>query len=315
MPNTYSPPPTINFFGAGQTSSVIYYNSQLSSGGLNNTNSVTFTNVTTFTTDVVSVPIAGDYIVTWHCGASALSQNRIYYRIQFTNSSFVSNISGGTLSGGNTVITVASTAGFPSSGTLIIQNEEITYAAISGNTFTGCARGQNGTSSASHPNGSAVTYILLVGDTTTNLHLWSGFVAAGESWFRKVTFSVAGAWTATLQWKTDAGGTASVSGGGFYPWILLIHGTNPMDAINQQQTQYLNAGYTLMTNMDNATYWGTQTTANIINNTNNTTSNTNSIAALSSQVNTLSTNVTNLSNTVSGLTSVSVTSGGIRIKP
>ena len=315
MSNTYSPPSTINFFGANQTSNLIYYNAQNSSGGTSTSNSTTYSTISTFSVIVATVPITGDYLVSWHTGSSAFAQNRVYYRLQFTNSSFVTTVSGGTLSSVNTTITVTSTSGFPTSGSLKIDNEEILYAGISGNTFTGCTRAQNGTSAASHSSGATVTYVLFVGDTTTNLHLWGGSVAAHDTWFRKVTFPASGAWNITLQWKTDSGGTGLVSSGGFYPWIISLYGMNPINAINQQQTQYLNAAYTLMTNTDNAAFWGSQTTSNIINNTNSAASNTNSIAALSSQVNTLSTEVTNLSNTVSGLTSVSVTSGGIRVKP
>jgi hypothetical protein len=47
-------------------------------------------------------------------------------------------------------ITVTSTTGFDSSGTLHIGNEEITYTAVgSSTTFTGCTRGAGGTTAAS----------------------------------------------------------------------------------------------------------------------------------------------------------------------
>ena len=50
-----------------------------------------------------------------------------------------------------TTITVASTSGFDSSGTLHIANEQITYTAIgSSTTFTGCTRGANSTTAAAH---------------------------------------------------------------------------------------------------------------------------------------------------------------------
>ena len=54
-------------------------------------------------------------------------------------------------------IVVNSVSGFPVAGTIKIGNEQITYAAISSATLTGCARGQNGTTAASHSNGDAVT--------------------------------------------------------------------------------------------------------------------------------------------------------------
>ena len=54
-------------------------------------------------------------------------------------------------------IIIGSVAGFPVSGTIKIGNEQITYAAINSATLTGCARGQNGTTAASHSNGDSVT--------------------------------------------------------------------------------------------------------------------------------------------------------------
>ena len=57
-----------------------------------------------------------------------------------------------------TTITVASTSGFDSAGTLFIGNEQITYTAIgSSTTFTGCTRGANSTTAASIASGVTVT--------------------------------------------------------------------------------------------------------------------------------------------------------------
>ena len=47
-------------------------------------------------------------------------------------------------------ITVASTSGFDSSGTLHIGNEEVTYTATTSTTFTGCTRGANDTTASSN---------------------------------------------------------------------------------------------------------------------------------------------------------------------
>lgn len=54
-------------------------------------------------------------------------------------------------------IVLTSSSGFPASGRVKIGSEEITYAAISSNTLTGCARGQNGTTAADHADNAAVT--------------------------------------------------------------------------------------------------------------------------------------------------------------
>ena len=54
-------------------------------------------------------------------------------------------------------IVLDSASGFPTTGTIKIDNEEITYASITSATLNGCARGQNGTTAASHADGAAVT--------------------------------------------------------------------------------------------------------------------------------------------------------------
>jgi len=53
-----------------------------------------------------------------------------------------------------TTITVVSTTGFDSAGTLYVGNEQITYTAIgSSTTFTGATRGANGTTASAHDSG------------------------------------------------------------------------------------------------------------------------------------------------------------------
>jgi len=56
-----------------------------------------------------------------------------------------------------TTITVASTTGYDSAGTLFVGNEQISYTAIgSSTTFTGCTRGANSTTAASIASGVTV---------------------------------------------------------------------------------------------------------------------------------------------------------------
>jgi len=61
--------------------------------------------------------------------------------------------------GTGTTINVASTTGFPSSGTNFIQvdNEEISYTGTTTTSFTGITRNVRGTTNASHSNGATVT--------------------------------------------------------------------------------------------------------------------------------------------------------------
>ena len=71
-------------------------------------------------------------------------------------------VSGGTLSNSNTTITVTSTAGFTATGSLLIDQETITYTGTNAPTntqFTGCTRGVSGTGSGAattHADGAAV---------------------------------------------------------------------------------------------------------------------------------------------------------------
>jgi len=52
---------------------------------------------------------------------------------------------------------MASSTSFASSGTVIIDNELITYTANSGGTLSGLTRGASGTTAASHSSGDTVT--------------------------------------------------------------------------------------------------------------------------------------------------------------
>lgn len=80
-----------------------------------------------------------------------------------------------------TTIPVDDTTGFSTTGTIIIDSEEITYTGISSNSFTGCTRGANGTTAVSHT------------DNTVVYQMWteidSGRTGAGKYTFRRVNFS------------------------------------------------------------------------------------------------------------------------------
>ena len=54
-------------------------------------------------------------------------------------------------------LTLASTTGLDSTGTVHIGSEQVTYTGILGNDITGCTRGANSTTAATHADGVAVT--------------------------------------------------------------------------------------------------------------------------------------------------------------
>jgi hypothetical protein len=58
----------------------------------------------------------------------------------------------------DTTIAAVNGVSFPSSGTLIIDSEQITYTGVASGVFTGCTRGANNTTAAAHVAYSPVTY-------------------------------------------------------------------------------------------------------------------------------------------------------------
>ena len=56
-----------------------------------------------------------------------------------------------------TTLTLVSSTGFATEGTVFVGSEEISYTAVSGNTLTGCTRGANSTTAAAYSSGVVVT--------------------------------------------------------------------------------------------------------------------------------------------------------------
>ena len=62
----------------------------------------------------------------------------------------------GAITNAATTITVVSTAGFLTAGTIQIENETITYTGVTNTTFTGCTRGTSGTTAVLHADATSV---------------------------------------------------------------------------------------------------------------------------------------------------------------
>jgi hypothetical protein len=75
-----------------------------------------------------------------------------------------------------TTLTVATTAGFTASGSLLIENEIITYSGLTATTFTGCGRGASGTTAAVQSIFSGVVQYSTVTIPVTST---TGFAASG----------------------------------------------------------------------------------------------------------------------------------------
>lgn len=74
------------------------------------------------------------------------------------DSDYQTALNGGINSNTTAPLAVTSTAGWPTTGALLIDQEIISYTGISGNTFTGITRGQAGSTGATHANGAAVSF-------------------------------------------------------------------------------------------------------------------------------------------------------------
>jgi len=87
---------------------------------------------------------------------------------------------GGTLSNSDTTITLTSGAQFPTAGTIVIENEQITYTGKSGNNLTGCTRGANSTSAATHADSTVVHNYKFIFTQNHGYRIqdWTGFTIA-----------------------------------------------------------------------------------------------------------------------------------------
>ena len=79
--------------------------------------------------------------------------------------------------GSGTAVTVVSTTGFPSAGTILVDSELITYTSKSSTQFLGITRGTNGTATAGTSNGQAHSD----GSVTQNATDFTGFGSAVQA--------------------------------------------------------------------------------------------------------------------------------------
>jgi len=111
------------------------------------------------------------------------------------------------LGASDTTVGVASTAGFPPSGTLCIRNAEtyeyVNYSGIGTTAFTGLIRGQSGNASLALTNIAAGSNVATA--TTTNLQVGQRIIGAGNTGFPDGTYiSAIGSGTITLSQAATA---------------------------------------------------------------------------------------------------------------
>jgi len=120
----------------------------------------------------------------------------------------VANQLNGAINNSVTTITVDSTTGFPATGRIDIDTELITYTGVTPTTFTGCVRGANGSTAASHLDNAVVT----------NATLW-------EDWGEESSVT-----TVNLEpgsWSLDNFGqilVATIKNGATYTWDPSVGG-------------------------------------------------------------------------------------------
>jgi len=84
------------------------------------------------------------------------------------NVSNASTTTSGSINSSVTTINVASTSGFPTTGTILIDSEVITYGGVTGTSFTGCTRAAQSTTAASHNSGVTVYLVPTITPVTSN---------------------------------------------------------------------------------------------------------------------------------------------------
>ena len=142
-----------------------------------------------------------------------------------------------------TSLTMASSTSFPTSGTVLIDNELITYTSNSGGTLSGLSRGASGTTAASHSSGATVT-------DASNFFAWNA-AASGDIV------------TAPGIWSLDNFGNkviATISNGETFEWD-----SNPTDANSTRATVVTSAptasAFSLVSTPDrHLVFFGTETT-------------------------------------------------------
>ena len=155
---------------------------------------------------------------------------------------FTSTLSSG-INASVTSLTMASSSSFPSSGTVLINNELITYTGNSGGTLSGLTRGANGTTAETHSSGATVT-------DASNFFAWNA-AASGDIV------------TAPGLWSLDNLGNkliATINGGESFEWD-----SNPTDANSTRATIITGAptasAFSLVSTPDrHLIFFGTETT-------------------------------------------------------
>lgn len=156
-----SPPNTsIVAFGTQQYTAIGHYN-DLSTGDITSTVTWASSNTAAASISVSGLATgAGGGSTTISATLGLISASTSLYVTPVLQNLILNGVASNlstSIGSGASSLAVLSTNGFPSSGILLIDSEEIFYNGISGNTFTGLTRGYNSTTAAGHTAGATVS--------------------------------------------------------------------------------------------------------------------------------------------------------------
>lgn len=118
------------------------------------------------------------YVRIWINGQTAPGSAATSTDFRIDMAAGVSATLNGAINASVTTIPLVSAQGLPTSGTVLVDSEQISYTGISANSLTGCTRGVNGTTAATHANG-AVVYQTGVEFWFSNAAMSGGQIVAG----------------------------------------------------------------------------------------------------------------------------------------
>jgi hypothetical protein len=147
----------------------------------------------------------------WGAGVwnGPILSSTITTNLTYTSGTPVPNV---LLNASSTTINVVSTTGFPSTGSILIDAELITYSGVTSTTFTGCTRGTSGTTAANHAQREVAPFKITASISTTTLTVTavaSGTLTVGSPIYG--TGVTAGTYITALGTGTGGTGTYTVS--------------------------------------------------------------------------------------------------------
>lgn len=202
----YNPNP-LNL-AAGAQGTITYTYRADAQGTVYFTASVTTANATskTATSNIIAInPLTASLSVS---PTSAVSGQTVVVTMTVSSTGLVTTLSSAIDSAVQT-IPVASTAAFPATGSVIIDSEEIAYTGINATNLTGCTRGINGTTAASHNASAVVRNKISLGNivpsTLTNIGTATATLVSGPT--PATISSISTGQSGTFQWVYQITGT------------------------------------------------------------------------------------------------------------